>query len=289
MDQEDIKYSDEWMLVVDGEESLRLLVLEMLSHMGFRVDSEENGDNALKNLEKNPYTFLLTDIKIPGIDGLELIKLTRSRYPDLCTIAMTGYVKEYSYVDVVKAGATDFINKPFSIGELEAKVRRAIIERNTRQELRKLAITDSLTGLHNQRHFYDHLRDEITRARRLRHKLSLMLLDLDNFKQYNDTHGHLAGDQVLQRVGDIIKSNIRQVVDLGFRYGGDEFAIILADADDNICKGIGSRIENAIQDQCDLGVTIGFADFSEGMAPESLVAKADQELYGFKGERKNQH
>jgi len=289
MDQEDIKYSDEWMLVVDDEESLRLLVLEMLSHMGFRVDSEENGDNALKNLEKNPYTFLLTDIKIPGIDGLELIKLTRSRYPDLCTIAMTGYVKECSYVDVIKAGATDFINKPFSIGELEAKVRRAIIERNTRQELRKLAITDSLTGLHNQRHFYDHLRDEITRAHRLRHKLSLMLLDLDNFKQYNDTHGHLAGDQVLQRVGDIIKSNIRQVVDSGFRYGGDEFAIILADADDNICKGIGSRIENAIQDQCDLGVTIGFADFSEGMAPESLVHKADQELYGFKGERKNQH
>ncbi|NQU13966.1 MAG: diguanylate cyclase [Desulfobacteraceae bacterium] len=287
MDKEDIKYSDEWVLVADDEESLRVLVLEMLSHLDFRADSVENGDKALKGLENNPYTILLTDIKMPGIDGLELIKVTRSRYPDLCAIAMTGYTKEYSYVDVVKAGATDFINKPFGIEELEAKVRRAITERNTRQELSKLSITDSLTGLYNRRHFYDRLNDEIARAQRLEHKLSLMLLDLDNFKQYNDTRGHLAGDDLLERVGDIIKSNIRQGVDSGYRYGGDEFGVILVDADENICKNIGTRIEETILDQCHLGISMGYADFLEGMTPETLVIKADQDLYGVKDEKKN--
>ncbi|MBL7212489.1 MAG: diguanylate cyclase [Desulfobacteraceae bacterium] len=288
MAKEDIiKYSDEWVLIADDEESLRVLVLEMLSHLDFRADSVENGDKALKRLENNPYTILLTDIKMPGIDGLELIKVTRSRYPDLCAIAMTGYTKEYSYVDVVKAGATDFINKPFGIEELEAKMRRAITERNTRQELSKLSITDSLTGLYNRRHFYDRLNDEIARAQRLEHKLSLMLLDLDNFKQYNDTRGHLAGDELLERVGDIIKSNIRLGVDSGYRYGGDEFGVILVDADEKICKNIGTRIEETILDQCHLGLSMGYADFLEGMTPETLVIKADQDLYGVKNEKKD--
>ncbi len=287
MDQKDIQYSEESILVVDDEESVRLLILEMLFHLGFLADPVENGDKALNKLENKPYTILLADIKMPGIDGLELIRMTKSLYPDLCTIAMTGYAKEYTYVDVVKAGATDFINKPFGIGELEAKLRRAIIERNTRQELSRLSITDSLTGLFNRRHFYDRLKDEIMRAQRLGHRLSVMLLDLDDFKKYNDSRGHVAGDELLHRIGGIIKSRIRQGVDSGYRYGGDEFAVVLVDADDKMCRSIGARIENAIQDKCNLGVTMGFADFSEGMTPEDLVSNADQGLYKLKGEKKN--
>jgi two-component system cell cycle response regulator len=286
MDGDNIRYSDEWILVVDDEKSIRSTTVEMLTHLGFPADAEEDGKKALIRLENNTYTFLMTDIRMPGISGLELIKIIKSRYPDLCTIAMTGYAKEYSYMDVVKAGATDFINKPFNIEELEAKLRRAIIERNTRRELSRLSITDSLTGLYNQRHFYDRLKDEVTRAERLGQKVSLMLLDLDNFKNYNDTYGHLAGDALLQKVGGIIKSRIRQGVDSGHRYGGDEFAIILIDADDNMCKTIGERIENAIKEQCNLGVSMGCADFSEGMEAEGLVVKADQCLYKFKGARK---
>ena len=101
---------------------------------------------------------------------------------------MTGYYKEYSYVDVVNSGASDFINKPFGIEELEAKIRRVIIERNLKQELRRLSITDSLTGLYNQRHFYTRLRDEVIRAERQKHPLVLIFIDLDNFKKYIDTH-----------------------------------------------------------------------------------------------------
>lgn len=289
MHPENISYANERILLVDDEEGIRLPVLEMLRHLGFQAHSEETGDKALEKLENNPYTFLITDIKMPGIDGLELIKRATSEYPGLCTIAMTGYTKEYSYVDVIRAGATDFINKPFKIEELEAKIRRAIVERDTRRELSKLSITDSLTELYNQRHFYERLRDEITRAQRQGHKLSLVLLDLDDFKQYNDRHGHLAGDELLHKVGDIIKSKIRQGVDSAYRYGGDEFALILVDADEAICNAIGSRIEDTVRDQCNLGVSMGFANYLGGMTPEAFVGKADQELYKLKGARKGRN
>ena len=103
------------------------------------------GADALDELKKNSYSFLLTDIRLPQINGIEVIRRAKIEIPDLSIVAMTGYSKEYSYVDVINAGATDFINKPFGIGEIEAKVRRAIIERNIKDELSRLSITDSLT------------------------------------------------------------------------------------------------------------------------------------------------
>jgi len=155
MHTDNIHYSDESVLVVDDEEFVREPIVAMLERLGFHAAAEESGEDALKTLAKNGYTFLLTDIRMPGpIDGLELIRQTKIQYPDVCAIAMTGHSKEFNYVEVVNAGATDFVNKPFGIEELEAKIKRAIIERNTRQELNRLSITDSLTGLYNQRHWY---------------------------------------------------------------------------------------------------------------------------------------
>jgi two-component system cell cycle response regulator len=287
MDLDDIAYTDEFVLVVDDEDYIREPIVEMLRRMGFRVDSANNGKHALKKLKKKPYTFLLTDMRMPEMDGLELIQKAKNDYPNVSTVAMTGYSKEYDYVDVVNAGAADFINKPFGIEELEAKVRRAIIERNIKNELNKLSITDSLTGLYNQRHFYTRLQDEITRAERQKHPLGLILLDLDNFKNYNDTHGHIAGDELLQKTGEIINLKIRQGVDSGYRYGGDEFAVILIDADEGIGKVIGQRIEQGIQEKCNLGASLGYAYFSEGMTMKAFVETADKQLYKVKKQRNN--
>lgn len=285
MNIDDINYSDEFVLVVDDEDYIREPIVEMLRRMGFRVDSAANGKHALEKLKEKPYTFLLTDMRMPEMDGLELIKSAERDYPNVSTIAMTGYSKEYDYVDVVNAGAADFINKPFGIEELEAKVRRAIIERNIKDELSKLSITDSLTGLYNQRHFYIRLKDEITRAERQKHPLGLILLDLDNFKKYNDTHGHLAGDELLQKVGEIVNLKIRQGVDSGYRYGGDEFAIILIDADERISKVIGQRMEQGIEEKCNLSASLGYAYFSEGMAMKAFVEAADKQLYKVKKQK----
>jgi len=199
---------------------------------------------------------------------------------------MTGNLMEYKYVDVVNAGATDFINKPFNVEELEAKIKRAIIERKTREKLSILSITDSLTDVYNQGHFYTQLKKEIRRAKRQKYKLALIMFDIDDFKSYNDEKGHLAGDDILRKVGTIIKESIRQGVDSGYRYGGDEFAIILIDAERDIVLEIGTRIEKTIKDTCNLTVSMGFSNFSKGMNLEEFVSKADKELYKSKKVKK---
>ena len=243
MDIKDFDYKDELILLVDDEESVRKPFVEMLRHQGFRADSAASAKAALNRLSKKPYTFLITDISMPDMSGLELMRRVKEEYPRICSIAMTGFSKEYNYMDVVNAGAKDFINKPFGLDELEAKIRRATIERDINRELNRLSITDSLTGLYNQRQFYTRLEQEVMRAQRQKTDLAMMLLDLDEFKVYNDTYGHLAGDDLLGKVGVLINDNIRQGVDSGYRYGGDEFAIILIDADEEITKGIAERLE----------------------------------------------
>ena len=287
MKTEDINYSDEFILVADDEESVREPVVAMLEHLGFKADSAVNGEDALEMLTQKPYTFLLTDIRMPGIDGLELIKRAKKNHPEICGIAMTGFSKEFDYVEVINAGAADFVNKPFVIEELEAKIKRAIIERNIRQELQRLSITDSLTGLYNQRHFYARLNEEIARAKRQKHNFALILLDLDDFKQYNDKHGHLAGDELLQNVGKVINRNVRQGVDLGFRYGGDEFAVVLIDADEPVAEMMASRIKTGIEEECGITASSGNVIFTENLTAEMLVEKADKRLYGWKEKRNN--
>jgi two-component system cell cycle response regulator len=285
--EEHINYSEEPILVVDDEDAIRDPIVEMLIHLGFPADSADSAEDALQKLNKKSYAFMLTDIKMPEMDGLELIKYVKKDQPDVCAIAMTGYSKDYQYMDVVNAGASDFINKPFLIEELEAKIRRAIIERNIKEELNRLSITDSLTGLFNQRQFYSRLNEEIVRARRQKNQLAMILLDLDDFKQFNDEKGHVAGDEVLKKVGIIINANIRQGVDSGYRYGGDEFAVILIDANVDISQRIAKRIEEGIEKDCKLTASTGYANFSEEMTAEAFVENADQHLYKFKGKRKN--
>ena len=278
-----IDYSDETMLIVDDDSNLRETLVNLLSYLGFNIGSAENGPDALKELEQNLYTFMLTDMKMPEMDGLELIKRVKEAFPDVNIISMTGFSEGYSYIDVINAGASDFIKKPFEVEELEAKVRRIINERNLREELSRLSITDALTGLFNQRYFYRRLEEEVLRAQRQKHHLGLIIIDLDNFKAYNDTHGHLAGDEVLRNVGHLINTCIREGVDSGYRYGGDEFAIILIDAGWAVAQGIGARIQQAFAESGDITASLGYTIYSDGMSSKDLVAAADKDLYEAKG------
>ncbi len=273
-----INYTGEMILIVDDDPYLRETLVKLLGVIGISAESASNGEEALKMLDEDIYTIMLTDMKMPGIDGMELIKRVYEKY-EINVIAMTGYSEGYNYVDVINAGASDFIKKPFGIEELEAKIRRIITERNLKKELNRLSITDSLTELFNQRHFYARLQEEVVRAQRQKHPLSLILLDLNNFKKYNDQYGHLAGDEVLRSAGEIIGSCIREGVDSGYRYGGDEFSVILIDADLDIAKEIGMRIETAFEKNGEITVSVGYSRFSNGMSVKDLVAAADKDLY----------
>lgn len=273
-----VDYSKESVLVVDDDFHIRETLQKLLEALGLTSNAAANGLDALKMLEEKEYTFLLTDMRMPEMDGMDLINRVYHKYPNMSIIAMTGYSEGYKYIDVINAGAVDFIKKPFEVDELEAKLKRIITERNLREKLNWLSITDSLTGLYNQRHFYSRLQEEITRASRQKHSFSLVILDLDNFKAYNDAHGHLAGDEMLKKVGGIINQSIREGVDSGYRYGGDEFAIILIEADLSMATGIGDRIESSLGNT-KISASIGYTKFLEGMSVKDLVLEADKNLY----------
>ncbi|NTV57039.1 MAG: diguanylate cyclase [Deltaproteobacteria bacterium] len=283
----DIDKAKELILVVDDDQRVCEVLKELLGALQFPTASAPSGAEALKMLKDRPYTFLLADMKMPEMNGMELIRRSRENLPTVGVIAMTGYAEEFKYVDIINAGANDFVKKPIDIAELEAKIVRCISERDLKKELSRLSVTDSLTGLFNQRHFYMRLREEIVRSTRQKHPLALILIDLDNFKEYNDRHGHIAGDQALRHVGKSILRSIREGVDSGYRYGGDEFAIILIDSDILIAEEIGKRVRFAIKDSGELRASLGYAVYSEDMNLTDFVRLADTNLYKSKTEVKN--
>jgi len=276
---EENDYNKENLLIVDDEVEVGNAVKALLSKLGFNARSVTSGKAALQELRNGRYTFLITDIIMPELDGIELIKTVKKENPDISIIAITGYEKDYTYMDVINAGANDFIIKPFKVDEMEAKINRILIERRIRDQLARASITDSLTGLFNQRHFYNRLREEIDRANRQNHPLSLILLDLNKFKDYNDQYGHLAGDKMLAKCARIILSNIRESVDTAFRYGGDEFAVICVEADHATAEKIKERLEWGFEQGGGVTASVGFATYSKEMEVKDLVALTDKNLY----------
>jgi two-component system, cell cycle response regulator len=216
-------------LVVDDERQVCDFLAEALTFLGHHADKAGSGQEALQILQDGEFSIVIADMDMPVMDGMELIQRVvseSSRVPDI--IAITGHTMKYQYTDVVAAGAVDFITKPFTINELEAKVNRIIRERFMRKELERLAVRDPLTSLYNRRFFQKVVRREIIRASRYQTSVFLMYLDIDNFKEYNDRYGHRAGDLLLIRLAEVLSSSVRNEVDTPFRFGGDEFTVLLA-------------------------------------------------------------
>jgi diguanylate cyclase (GGDEF)-like protein len=214
-------------LVVDDEPQVCEVLADALMVHGHSVDTAKDGFDAVEKLRNHEYSIVLTDMDMPRMDGMQLIEYIVKNHNGIDIIAITGHIMKYRYTDVVSAGAADFISKPFTLNELEAKLNRVIRERDLRKQLEKLAIRDPLTGLSNRRCFQDTARKESMRSVRYQHALFLFFLDVDNFKAYNDTHGHQAGDELLVQAANLLKCSIRENIDSAFRYGGDEFVLLL--------------------------------------------------------------
>lgn len=286
---------DVTVLVVDDDklvlEALHLLV----ESYGYRCLTAINGRAAVTRLKEKSVDIVVTDIVMPEMDGLQLLSHIKDNYPDTDVIVATGYSDKASYADVIRAGAIDFIKKPFERDELEAKLNRVERERRMIRKLEKLSLCDSLTGLFNRRSFDLKLAEEVHRAHRQDYPVYLALIDVDNFKGYNDTFGHPAGDKVLNAVGIILNDCTRHNVDFTFRYGGDEFAAILT----QISREQAIRImERILQNFAHAGfagtsLSVGLVrcrrqeelSWTENAA--SMIDRADKALYRAKNEGKN--
>ncbi|MCC6142495.1 MAG: diguanylate cyclase [Candidatus Hydrogenedentes bacterium] len=408
-------YSQYRILVADDQESIiHLLEQVVVTRLGATVRVVTNGDDLLDSLRQDPYDLVITDMVMPGVSGLELVRQARQLRPDTDIIVMTGYAADFPYVDAMQAGAFDFMSKPFLPSEVEAKAIRALHERELRrarllaeskyrslfdlstegmallgapeyriqeanqtfcdltarscEELEKLSVLDlldendrmrlqqwlefvsvggkgtiadltllqpsgrgisvdlsvtfvtvqsekvlfmafrdvterrevekqlaeaaqkdGLTGLLNKRSFQTRIEWAVSQARDRQIPVSLVLLDLDNFKRCNDTYGHQKGDEVLTLVGDVLFKSIRTTNDEGFRLGGDEFAIILVGADQNSSQRVAERIQSTFRKAETFGtsISIGIAQFQAGFEVESFIRSADEALYRAKAAGKD--
>jgi diguanylate cyclase (GGDEF)-like protein len=160
-------------------------------------------------------------------------------------------------------------------------------EREGQGELERLSVTDGLTGLYNRRHLTGTLANEVQRSRRLKRTFSILLMDVDHFKQYNDSHGHLAGDAVLVKIAEILRKTTR-AVDSVARYGGEEFLVLLLEATIATAASVAERIRDRVASEAfesgKVTVSVGAAEYpGHGDTPEELIAGADAAMYQAKG------
>jgi diguanylate cyclase (GGDEF)-like protein len=214
-------------LIVDDDDLIRMSLSVLISSLGYHSLVASDGDEASEVLKKAKCDLVLSDIVMPKMDGLALLKFVRENHPGTDVILATGYNDRAKYSDVIRAGAIDFIKKPIDNSELEAKLARALRERQLMRELELLSLCDGLTSLLNRRAFDSRFLGEVERAFRQTYGLFLAIIDVDNFKDYNDTYGHRYGDSILVSLGQILLECTRNNVDMAFRLGGDEFALLL--------------------------------------------------------------
>ncbi|MCG8564928.1 MAG: diguanylate cyclase [Desulfobacterales bacterium] len=288
-------------LIVDDDRAITDSVREYLSILSYEVRSAINAEEALETLKTFPAQVVLTDIMMEGMDGLELTRAIKKQY-DIDVMVMTGYSADYSYEEAIHAGASDFIFKPFRFEELDLRVKRVLRESEFKkerdklvQELEKLAMTDALTSLHNSRYFYQQIKAEIQRHKRYERALSLIILDIDFFKVYNDSWGHLEGDKVLMKIGEIITGCMR-AMDSAYRYGGEEFAIILPETGIEKARVVGNRIRERIAAEVfhpqrgkseSVTVSMGAGQWDPEEDFTSFIRRTDEALYVSKENGRN--
>ncbi len=275
-------------LIVDDEPDTLEIIQTLLHVEGYDAIIASTGEEGVLKAQKEKPEVILMDINLPGIDGNEALRRIRKNNPIQCVIMLTAFATVDNAIQALKEGATDFVKKPFEnehlihiVNQALEKSRTLIEKEKLEEEVRRLSITDDLTGLYNYRHFFKTLESELVRMKRQKTTLSLLMFDLDHFKRYNDLYGHLEGDKVLKKVGEIVRNSIRNNVDSGYRYGGDEFAALLIGASLDQTLAIAERIRSSIEQAGfqDITVSIGLVEFQERFSLERFVKSADDAMY----------
>lgn len=293
-------------LLVEDDLKDYKLMRAYLSQQEYDLIYASSGEDAIALTYQNDVELIILDIVLPGINGFEVCRRLKElehtkNIPIIFTTSLNDVDNKIKGVEVE---GDDYCIKPIDSRELKAKISLLLKKKQYLDDLRNnyefalnSAIKDSLTGLYNKAYFKNSLDNELKRAQRQNYYVSMIMIDIDNFKNYNDTLGHLVGDIIIRNIAQLIKKYIREI-DLPARYGGEEFSVILPYANTSYATSIADRIlekiasfRHPIDSSGQLTATtvsIGLATFpTHAVTMEELMMKADEKLYLAKRTGKN--
>jgi len=290
-------------LLVDDDPGAIQLMGRILADVG-KLRFATNGKDALRLARDAAPDLILLDAEMPGMSGFELLRTLKaeSSLTDVPVIFITSHNEAGFEVSALDMGAADFIAKPLKSSRVLARVRTQLRVKHMADELRRTATTDGLTGIANRRQFDVSLESEWLRAQRSGEPVSLLMIDVDHFKLYNDLYGHPQGDMCLCRVTQALRSTCRRPADLVARYGGEEFMILLPQTPREGAKHMAQQVLDAVaalgifhensQTTHYVSVSVGIGCFDDasacwasevhGLCAADLIQAADKALYSAK-------
>lgn len=289
-------------LIVDGSTASRESLLRVCRRIGLSVTVASSWKEAKQGLQGRYYDLVILCPDLRGHSGVDMMRDIRGLGLDSCILITAPPRRHKTIVSCLTHGAYDTILTPVREAWAEITIMRAIERRRyyagarMKDHYRRLSIFDDLTRLHNHRYFHQSLARMVNSAGRYGYPFSVLMADLDDFKAYNDRHGHLAGDEALRVLGIFLAKSIRGG-DIAARYGGEEFALILSHTEKDGALVVAERLRTGVAAlhrthrgglPTPLTVSIGVSTFpDDGRKREALILKADKALYRAKRSGKN--
>ncbi|MDR0290030.1 MAG: diguanylate cyclase [Treponema sp.] len=287
------------LLIVD-DEVMNLKFLTYILGTDYTIYTATNGANAIEKAHELMPDLILLDILMPGMDGYETIASLKEheKTKDIPVIFITGLSSAEDEEKGLALDAADYISKPFGAMIVKLRVRNQIKIVNQIRTINHLSMIDQLTNIPNRRSFDERLRTEWNRAIRDHVSIGLLMMDVDKFKNYNDTYGHQQGDVVLQTVARVFEHSAKRPGDLAARWGGEEFVVLLPntflDGAMNLAEHIRSEVEasvvpcaNGLTTKVTISIGVNAQEPVLGSSVDAFISNADKALYEAKAQGRN--
>ncbi len=280
-------------LVVDDVAS-NAYILNVILGEEYKVLTASSGSEALRLAKQHTPDIILLDIDMPGMDGFDVCAKIKEEHATahIPVIFITGYGDIGSEIKALEAGGVDFIAKPPIAALVRARLHTHLSIKKQADLLRRLSNLDSLTSAANRRHFFELAEREFSRIRRYKREMSIVMLDIDNFKNINDSNGHATGDKVIVALVQLALAKLRHLDVIG-RLGGEEFAILLPETGITEALAVAERLRNSVEteigrDVPPVTISIGVSSVTaEDKSFEAALARADAALYQAKAGGRN--
>ncbi len=280
-------------LIIEDEAETASVIEDTLKGLGYNVSRVSDPRDGIALFSDTEFAAVITETRSAKMNGIEVTRAVQRLSPETNVIVLTFYSFISSAIEAMEAGAYGYITKPLNISEIRIVTQRAVerfflLSANADKDYyAQLVVLDGLTGLYNRRYFNELITLEFSKLNRSQDALSLLMIDIDNFKKYNDTNGHPAGDKLLKDAAQVFGSVVRDV-DSVCRYGGEEFAVLLPQASKEEAALVAERLRAQVNLYLGATVSIGICSApADAREAQALIDKADAALYHAKQSGKN--